>query len=144
MKKQLITITSLVLFLVFSADGMAAGKKQKTSSPLTVAGATTITGTQAKQLHDKGIIFIDVRKDSDWKAGRIPGAKHIELKMKFSQVTLSSVAKPDQEVVIYCNGPTCPRSSQASSKAVNWGYKNVYYYRDGVPDWKKLGFNTEK
>jgi rhodanese-related sulfurtransferase len=39
-------------------------------------------------------------------------------------------------VVFYCNGHACHRSSKASKLAVGWGWKKVYYYRDGFPAWK--------
>jgi rhodanese-related sulfurtransferase len=35
------------------------------------------------------------------------------------------------------------RSSNASKKAVEWGYKNVYYFRLGFPAWKAAGYPAE-
>jgi rhodanese-related sulfurtransferase len=51
--------------------------------------------------------------------------------------------KKDQEVVLYCNGTSCMRSSEASAKAVGWGFAKVHYYRLGFPDWKAAGFPVE-
>ena len=112
-------------------------------SPETVAGATTIDTAQAKTLFDRGAIFIDVRNQADWEAGRIPGAIHLELDNVFTQVSLTAVARPDQEVVMYCNGTKCPRSSQAAASAVGWGFTRVYYYRLGFPDWRGAGYPAE-
>lgn len=119
--------------LVFAAD----------ESPLTVAGATTVDAAQAKALFDKGALFVDVRSDKDWAAGRIPDATHLELKKVFTEESLGKVAKKDGPVVLYCNGASCLRSSQAAEKAVAWGYTNVSYYRLGYPDWKAAGYPTE-
>jgi rhodanese-related sulfurtransferase len=94
-------------------------------------------------LFDRGVIFVDVRKNSDWEAGRIPNARHIELKKVFSDDTLGKAVKKDQEVVIYCNGPSCKRSSKASLKAVALGYSKVYYFRDGFPAWNGAGYSVE-
>jgi rhodanese-related sulfurtransferase len=112
-------------------------------SPETVPGATTIDAAQAKTLFDRGAIFIDVRNHADWEAGRIPGAIHLELDKVFTEASLSAVARPDQEVVMYCNGTKCPRSSQAAASAVSWGFTRVYYYRLGLPDWQSAGYPVE-
>jgi hypothetical protein len=53
-------------------------------SPETVPGATTIDTPRAKPLFDSGAIFVDVRNDADWEAGRIPGAIHLELDKAFT------------------------------------------------------------
>ncbi len=128
-------------FLILAITGTAnAGNKL---SPTSVDGATTVDTAKAKALFDQGVIFIDVRKDKDWNAGRIPDAVHIELKKVLSEKTLSKEVKQNQEVVMYCNGEKCMRSSKASTKAVAWGFSKVYYYRDGFPAWKAAGNPVE-
>jgi len=112
-------------------------------SPETVPGATTIDGEQAKALFDNGVLFVDPRKDSDWEAGRIPGAVHLELNNKLSEETLLAEASKDDEVVFYCNGVKCKVSTQACEQAVGWGFKKVHYYRTGFPDWKSRGYPVE-
>jgi rhodanese-related sulfurtransferase len=113
-------------------------------SPETISGATTVDGAKAKALFDKGVAFIDTRSDKDWNAGRIPGAKHIDVeKPGFTEEALGKLAKKDLEVVMYCNGVSCPRSALATEKALSWGYKKVYYYRLGFPDWKAAGYPVE-
>lgn len=112
-------------------------------SPLSVDGATSVDATQAKALFDKGVLFVDVRSDKDWAAGRIPDAVHIELKKIFNEATLGKEIKKDEAAVIYCNGPSCLRSSKASEKAVGWGFSKIYYFREGFPAWKSAGYPTE-
>jgi rhodanese-related sulfurtransferase len=121
----------------------AAVPAQATESPLTVEGAETIDAAAAKALFDQGALFVDVRKDKDWGAGRIPDAEHLELKSAFSEETLSKHVKKDEPVVLYCNGASCLRSSEASQQAVGWGFKKVYYFRLGFPAWKAAGYPTE-
>lgn len=112
-------------------------------SPMTIAGATTVDTAKAKALFDKEVLFLDVRKDSDWNAGRVPGAEHLELKKVLTADSMGGIVKKGQEVVIYCNGASCMRSSAASTKAVGWGFTKVYYYRDGFPGWKSAGYPVE-
>lgn len=112
-------------------------------SPETVPGATTVSTAEAKKLFDEGVPFVDVRKDSDWEVGRVPEAYHIELKNMFNESELAKVVKRDEPVVIYCNGPKCMRSSEASTLAVKWGYTKVHYFRDGFPSWKAAEYPVE-
>ncbi len=116
---------------------------QAAVSPMDVSGATTVDGATAKKLFDREVLFVDVRSNNDWEAGRVPGAVHIELKKIYSEETLAKEGGKGEEMVIYCNGASCMRSSDASVKAVVWGFKKVYYYRDGFPDWKSRGFPVE-
>lgn len=125
--------------LVASMSAFAA----KEPAPETVHGAETISVTKAKELFDKGVLFVDVRKDKDWDAGRIPGAEHLESKKALTESSLGELAKKDQEVVFYCNGPKCHRSYNSTVKAVGWGYTNVYYFRDGFPGWQSEGLPVE-
>ena len=132
----------LSLFAVVFALGLA-GQVAAKESPASVAGATTVDAAKAKALFDKGVAFVDVRSDKDWDAGRIPGAAHIELKKVYNADELGKEVGKDDEVVIYCNGHSCMRSSKACEQAVGWGFGKVYYFRDGFPAWKSAGYPVE-
>ena len=134
-----LSIKSLLFCFLFSVTTAHA----EGLSPESVPGATTIGAAEAKRLFDGGVVFVDVRKDSDWEAGRIPEAYHIELKKVFNETELANVAQVDQPVVIYCNGPKCLRSSEASAMAVEWGFSKVHYFRDGFPAWKAADYPVE-
>lgn len=130
-----------VILLLYAPLALAAGEQV---APTTVPGATTIDTPIAKQLFDRGAIFIDVRNDADWEAGRIPGARHLALEHLATAAQLSAVVpQQDQPVVLYCNGPQCLRSSAAAAKAVSWGFTAVYYYRLGFPAWQGAGYPVE-
>lgn len=129
-----------ILILLFSLSSLTNAEEV---SPQTVSGATTVDAAAAKALFDDGVIFIDVRKDKDWEAGRIPDAVHIELKSKFNEAALLEEVEKSEKLVIYCNGEKCMRSSKASAQAVGWGFTQVYYFRDGFPAWKEAGYGVE-
>ncbi len=131
-------ISLLVLGSLFALSLQAAEV-----SPMTIEGAKTVTTDEAKSLFDNGALFVDVRRNSDWENGRIPDAVHLELKSNFTEASLSAEAKVVDNIVIYCNGENCLRSSKASKQAVGWGYSNVYYYRDGFPAWKASNLPVE-
>lgn len=132
-------LTSLVIFLSFSTF---AAKKD---APMTVEGVTTINAEQAKNLFDEGVLFVDPRRDSDWAAGRIPDAEHLELNTNFNEASLLDAAEGDKtaKVVFYCNGPKCARSAKCATQAISWGFTNIFYFRDGFPEWKNAGYPVE-
>jgi rhodanese-related sulfurtransferase len=47
------------------------------------------------------------------------------------------VKSKDVSVLFYCNGLKCGRAAKATMKAVEWGYRNVYYYALGLEEWKQ-------
>ncbi len=109
-------------------------------SPLSVVGATSIDTSEAKQLFDDGVVFVDVRDISSRDYGYIPGSVFLDLELSFSEDALSGVVNRDEPVVIYCAGPRCLRSSKAVEKAVSWGFINTYYLRNGFAAWKVAGY----
>jgi len=130
-------IAALFAIFAFTLPAMA------NLSPEAVDGATTVSVEEASALFDEGVVFIDVRKSSDFEAGRVPGAVHLDVKSDFSADTLAQVVAADEKVVIYCNGHSCMRSSKATAMAVEWGYTHVYYMRDGFPAWDVSGMPVE-
>jgi adenylate cyclase len=71
-----------------------------------VKGATTVDVATAKALFDRGVPFVDVRGNSPWAKGHIPGAVHLEPYSVFSKIELSKIVKKDDEVVIHCSDNT--------------------------------------
>lgn len=132
-------ISLFIITILFNSTLWAAGV-----SPLTIDGATTVSAADAKALFDNGTLFVDVRKNSDWDAGRIPGALHLDIKKgNFTSAALTEEIAMGDKVVIYCNGESCPRSSKGCKQAVGWGFTNVQYFRDGFPAWKAAGYPVE-
>jgi len=46
-----------------------------------------------------------------------------------------------RQVIIYCHR-TCWLSWNAAKRAIGYGYRNVYWYRDGIEGWKAAHFPT--
>ncbi len=121
--------------------GLPEAGKGKHVSPIEVAGATTVDPARAKSLFDRGVPFVDVRTVGRWEDGHIPDAVILDPeKNEFTEAALSELVAKDQEVVIYCMGPRCLRSSRACAKAVGWGFEKVYYLREGLPGWQAAGY----
>lgn len=126
--------------LAFCALPMTAKAEE---SPQTVQGAQTVSVEEAYELFEQEAIFVDVRKTSDFDSGHIPEAVHLDLKSSFSEAALAETVGKADQVVFYCNGWSCLRSSKASQQAVAWGYQHVFYFRDGMPGWDVAGLPIE-
>ena len=108
-----------------------------------VDGATEILAPEARAIRERGVPFIDVRAHGDYAKGHIPGAVNLSLVVDLSRETLAKVVGPDDEVVFYCHTKYCSYSARASAKAVVWGYKHVYRFAGGFPEWKFAGYPVE-
>lgn len=73
-------------------------------SPLTVAGATTVSVEEAKSLFDRGVAIVDVRAVADHSIGHISGSYFLELQNVFSEQTLLAVVSRDGPVLMHCEG----------------------------------------
>ena len=98
----------------------------------------------AKELFDRGVLFVDVRNPNDYKDGHIPGAIHVDVRDSTFEAKFVEVAKKDQEIVIYCRGSSCSRSPLAISKAKTLGFEKLYYFKKGYPGWESAGHPIEK
>ncbi len=131
------------LFAIGLAMTTSMAMGAKPLAPETINGAKTVSVEQAKELFYQKALMLDVRRPKGWDAGRIPGALNLEAKKALTMDALAQIATKDEAIVMYCNGPKCSRASIGVKKAVEWGYSNVYYFRDGLPAWQNAGFPVE-
>ncbi|SEG10815.1 rhodanese-like domain-containing protein [Nitrosomonas ureae] len=130
----------ILVALLIALFSIVTISKADSLSPERVEGARTVSTETAKLLFDKGYLFLDVRSLNDYRTGHIPGAYHLSVRSDFDEQKLSVIVKKDQPVVMYCNGTSCLGSSIAIEKAVEWGWKNIFYYREGIKDWNSKGY----
>lgn len=123
-----------LLLMLFVAPLVWADKP---IAPDSISGITTVTMDQSIELilNNPELVIIDARLLEEYQKGHIEGAVHLV----DSDVTKESLAQilPDKvtPMLIYCNGPRCLRSSRAAKKALEHGYSNIYWFRDGWADW---------
>ncbi|MEO9332329.1 rhodanese-like domain-containing protein [Ectopseudomonas guguanensis] len=112
-------------------------------APLQVAGAITVNVMQAKQLHDHGALFIDVRAAREWEWGHVEGAIHLDLRGQFA--ALAHAPWPREiPLVIYCDSEVCLQSALAVEQAVAWGFTRVFYFRGGYFAWQLFDMPSGK
>ena len=110
-----------------------------------VGGVKVIDAEQLKRWLDSGqpMVLVDSRVSAEYKTGHIPTAVNIlAASMEKERARLPRDKKA--VLVFYCNGwPECKKSHDASAKAVEWGYANVFWMRDGLPAWQAKGYPVE-
>lgn len=124
-------------------------------TPSDLSGATLTNADKAKQLIASGAKIYDVRAATEYVEEHIPGAVSIPYKenskkeagfdASTDKFNLAAVgADKAASVIFQCNGAECWKSYKAAAMAVKDGYKNVFWFRGGLPEWKAKGFPVEK
>ncbi len=90
------------------------------------------------ELHRAGSVqLVDVREPYEWEAGRIPGARHVELERVASQ---APTIDRDRPVVFYCR--LGARSGMAANAFRRAGY-DAYSLVGGITEWHARGLEFE-
>lgn len=101
-----------------------------------------IDADQLKAWIDQGkkVLVVDSRVAPEYRQGHIPTAVNIP---EPAMEKLRDRLPGDRSfpIVFYCNGwPECKKSHEACAKAVHWGYREIYWFRDGIPAWRAKGY----
>ena len=83
--------------------------------------------------------IVDVREQSEWDGGHIPGAEHIVLGT-IAAVAQERLPRKDEPLVIHCAAGV--RSAIAAHQLQELGYTNVRSMAGGFDRWKRLGLPT--
>ena len=109
-------------------DLVAAAKSRVTEIPVSEAGA-------AIQAAD---VLIDVREESEFAAGHLPGAIHASRGMlEFKLSGTPALAARDIKAVVYCK--TSGRAALAAAAMQDMGYLNVTSIAGGYDAWVAAG-----
>jgi rhodanese-related sulfurtransferase len=128
----------------------AATANTATQTPLELPGASVVSAEQVKRLVDAGALLVDTRVGNEFAEAHIRGSVNVPYK-EVSRKAVDFDASQDRfdlsklpsdkskPVILYCNSGDCWRSYKASIVTVRAGYRQVYWFRGGFPEWKKKG-----
>ena len=116
-------------------------------TPTVLPGIKIVTAEEVQDLMSKGVPLYDVRIEQEYKEKHIKGAlpltyaekskKEVGYDATQDQFKLAETVKDKNAPLIFaCNGGECWKSYKASVWAANQGYRNVYWFRGGFPEWK--------
>jgi rhodanese-related sulfurtransferase len=91
----------------------------------------------AELLNQRSVELIDVRQDYEWEAGRIAGARHVELTELAVQ---ADRMQQDQPVVFYCRSGV--RSAMAAEAFAGAGF-DAHNMVGGLLAWDSAGLPIE-
>lgn len=98
---------------------------------------------ETKKRLDAGekFVLVDVREDSEWARGHVPGAIHLG-KGVIERDIEKTIPDKDTTVVLYCGGGF--RSALAADNLQKMGYRNVISMDGGWRSWTEAGFPVIK
>ena len=124
------------------------------TTPANLPGTRVIDAAEAKALIEKGTKVFDVRLHEDFDHGHIPGAvlvpydeasaKEVDFIASEDKFDLRKLpADKNETFLMYCDGTICWKSYKAAHMAIKNGWKNVLWFRGGLPAWKEAGYRVE-
>ena len=87
------------------------------------------------------IHLVDVREESEWEEGHLPGAVHLS-KGIIERDIEEHFPDYSTEIVLYCGGGY--RSALATDNVQKMGYANVISMNGGYREWTDAGYPVEK
>ena len=98
---------------------------------------TELDPAAAAERVEAGAQLVDVRQDYEWEAGRIAGARHLEV----NDLTANADSIPkDRPVVFYCRGGSRSGMAAAAFREAGWDAHNM---AGGISAWADEGRDLE-
>lgn len=98
---------------------------------------TDVISVKKRQDNEEALFLIDVREESEWKRGHVPGAIHLS-KGILERDIAKHARHLDHEIVLYCGGGF--RSILAADNLLRMGYTNVVSVDGGFSQWVEFGY----
>ena len=111
------------------------------------AGELSLEAFQRILAEDKDVV-LDTRPHLEYAISHIPGARNVAARPGVPMsVYISDVAEVsrlvggdmNRPIVLYCNGPFCPKSTRLGDELTVAGHKNIRRYQLGIPVWRAFG-----
>lgn len=149
--KKLLVVCSVYVFVLAIASLTFAGNVPTPTDP---PSGVTIVSTEKAQgmIANKGVQVFDMRKALNYGKGHLPGAVSLPYKwtkkghpsQRTGTFDISKLPEDKNTAILFhSDGPNGWKSYYASKAAVEAGYKNVLWMRDGFAEWSGKGYTVE-
>lgn len=101
---------------------------------------TDVAGIRERIERGETFHLVDVREDTEWQKGHLPGAMHIGRGVLERDIE-TRIPDTDAEIVLYCGGGY--RSALAAESLQKMGYTNVKSMDGGFRGWRDAGLRIE-
>ena len=150
MRRLTILISVLVLIVAFASITVAGSVPTPTEPP---TGVTIIPVNEVKPLvAQNNVQVFDMRKALNYGKGHIANAISLPYKWtskgdpatRTGEFDLTKLPSDKGTTILFhSDGPNGWKSYYASKKAVEAGYKNVLWMREGFATWTESGYPVE-
>lgn len=96
----------------------------------------TVANVASWQAANEPLRLVDVREESEWGCGHLPGAEHLG-KGIIERDVEEKIPDQSEKIVLYCGGGY--RSALAADNLLKMGYTNVISMDGGFRGWKEAG-----
>jgi rhodanese-related sulfurtransferase len=107
-------------------------------------GICFVSLDEFREFVETGAPVLDARTSDEYEAGHIPGAMlcdYFELGY-YLDIVLPRL-NPDEEIGIYCTGPSCDDSEMLARELYAMGYKRLCVFSGGMEEWIEAGLPVE-
>lgn len=147
-----------LMFCALLMATTAGGAEEGRQVPDTAPHARVVAAAEVAPLIAAGARLIDVRSVHDFLAGHIAGALHATYREYSARQPdfdpgqdgvaafldrLKHFARPDDAIILYCNGVHCWKSYKATAAAARGGYGTVFWLRGGLVEWRQAGLPVD-
>ena len=151
MRARFLLKFKVLLFVLSLCQASIANADQ---TPADIPGAKILSAGEVKRMLDRGVPVVDTRVGNEFAESHIRGAinvpyKEHSRKARDFDATQDSFdfaklpADKGKPIVFYCNSGDCWKSYKATTVALRAGYREVYWFRGGLPEWKKMGLPVD-
>jgi rhodanese-related sulfurtransferase len=98
---------------------------------------TDVGPNRAAELLADGAELIDVRREYEWEAGRIEGARHIEINALAGE---AEAVPRDRPVIFYCRSGSRSALAAAAFRGAGW---DAYNLDGGIEAWVETGHDLD-
>ena len=121
------TVAILILIAAISLVGCAVAKSGADSDAYQVVDKAYVKERRAHAT------IVDVRTASEFAAGHIDGALHIDSASATAESFVDAGIEADDELILYCRSGR--RARGVAAMLADAGYTNIAVYVPGYPDW---------
>ena len=102
---------------------------------------TNVTAVKRRMDAGEKMIVVDVREESEWANGHLPGAVHLGKGIIERDIEVR-VPETSTKLILYCGGGF--RSALSADNLQKMGYTNVESMDGGWKGWVAAGYPTQK
>jgi len=135
----------ILLICALTLTGTQASRASEEGKPDTPEFIDGVTIVDAEGLINKimdmpDLVLIDSRIVADRKQGFIENSVSLPDTETSCATLAEAIHSRSTPAMFYCNGIKCGRSAKAAQIAVGCDYTTLYWYRNGMEEWKERNY----